>query len=158
MNNDKTGHESKRVYDKNWRTEHPGYDKEWYRKHPEVKLKKAKRWKKEHPEYGANSHLKRKYNITLAQKHEMWLRQWRLCAICCCDISTLRQAHVDHNHNTKKVRSILCSDCNRALGCVKEDIDTLENMIEYLQTFNYLSLAQINGHLSAKQKLAQGID
>jgi hypothetical protein len=136
MNNDKARRESKRAYDKNWRTEHPEYDKEWYSKHPELKRKKARKWNTEHPEYRANSHLKREYNITLAQKREMWLRQWRLCAICCCDISTLQQAQVDHNHDTDEVRGILCSDCNRALGCVKEDKDTLINMIEYLQTFN----------------------
>jgi hypothetical protein len=39
----------------------------------------------------------------------------------------------DHDHKTGKFRGWLCSPCNRVLGLVRENIQTLEHMIEYLK-------------------------
>lgn len=40
---------------------------------------------------------------------------------------------VDHCHTTNKVRGILCKRCNLALGYVKDNQNTLESLILYLQ-------------------------
>ena len=40
---------------------------------------------------------------------------------------------IDHKHGTKKVRGLLCQDCNITLGIVKENIVTLKTMIAYLE-------------------------
>lgn len=39
----------------------------------------------------------------------------------------------DHDHNTGLFRGWLCSPCNRVLGLVREDIQTLKHMIDYLE-------------------------
>jgi len=39
---------------------------------------------------------------------------------------------LDHNHVTKKFRGWLCSNCNTALGLVKENPQTLEALIKYI--------------------------
>ena len=43
---------------------------------------------------------------------------------------------VDHSHSTGKVRGILCSSCNLAIGHFREDISRLEAAIAYLKLHN----------------------
>jgi len=39
---------------------------------------------------------------------------------------------VDHCHEGGQVRGLLCHNCNRALGLLKDDVDTLQKAIDYL--------------------------
>ena len=39
---------------------------------------------------------------------------------------------IDHCHETGKVRGLLCSKCNIALGNFDDDIETLKRAISYL--------------------------
>jgi hypothetical protein len=55
-----------------------------------------------------------KYGITYAQYEELWLKQGQKCALCGkIRKEGQRRFHLDHNHKTGKVRSILCFYCNR---------------------------------------------
>jgi len=68
-------------------------------------------------------------------------KQKNLCAICGLPETDYQQYGVknlaiDHNHRTKKVRGLLCSKCNRALGLLNVDnlgILNLQMAIKYLQ-------------------------
>lgn len=40
--------------------------------------------------------------------------------------------HVDHDHVTDQIRGILCGACNRSLGLVKDSVEILQRMINYL--------------------------
>lgn len=62
--------------------------------------------------------LKHRYGITAKQREEMCVAQKGLCAIC---KTTPRRLVVDHCHTTKKVRGLLCDECNRGIGALKED-------------------------------------
>lgn len=76
------------------------------------------------------------YGLTSEQVELMVAQQQGRCAICCQPPSGKRHCarlHVDHDHITGKVRSMLCSGCNKALGLVREDIGRLTAMIEYLR-------------------------
>lgn len=88
------------------------------------------------------SYLKTKYGITLEQKEQLFKAQGRVCAVCNSD-NVGRSISgkdvkwpVDHDHKTGKVRGILCHNCNMALGNVKESIDTLKQLISYLEKHN----------------------
>ncbi len=80
-----------------------------------------------------NTKLKHLYGITLDDYNKMWADQDGCCATCGIHSSALtKPLHVDHCHTTGKVRGLLCTQCNTALGMAKDDIQTLKNMIKYL--------------------------
>ena len=72
----------------------------------------------------------RTYNISFEEAKAM---RSAPCAICGTDGSHLKNGmHIDHCHTTGKVRGTLCLHCNVALGSIREDLDILEKMKEYI--------------------------
>ena len=43
---------------------------------------------------------------------------------------------VDHKHSTGEVRGLLCHNCNRALGLLKDDPKVLQKAMNYLVKCN----------------------
>lgn len=55
------------------------------------------------------------------------------CAICGTDNTGKRRCfHVDHNHDTGKIRGLLCGNCNSGLGNLRDDVGLLNRAIQYL--------------------------
>jgi hypothetical protein len=81
----------------------------------------------------AKTKLIKKYNLTAEQRDMMVLKQNNRCAICNDLFGDSRRTHIDHCHNTNKVRAILCQLCNTALGSFKDDVKILQNAIDYLE-------------------------
>lgn len=80
--------------------------------------------------------LKFNYGITIEDFNIMFEAQGSMCKICKNINTTGKNWHVDHSHSSGKIRGILCSSCNQALGLVRENIKTLNNMIDYLEVNN----------------------
>ena len=75
----------------------------------------------------------KRYGITLKQYNEMLVKQNYLCAICDKHQSESHKGlHVDHCHDTDKIRGLLCSSCNLAIGQLKHNITILTKAIKYL--------------------------
>jgi hypothetical protein len=76
----------------------------------------------------------RRHGISLTYKKFLQLlnKQGYLCNICGSVID--ETAHVDHNHNTGKVRGILCRRCNLLLARAQDNVQILKNAITYLET------------------------
>lgn len=80
-----------------------------------------------------------KYGITGAQYDAMLQAQGRVCAVCgrpetrVARNGTPFTLPVDHDHATGKVRGLLCSNCNFALGAVNDSIAVLRGLIAYLE-------------------------
>jgi len=58
----------------------------------------------------------------------MFAEQDGLCAIC----REAKAEHVDHDHNTGRVRGLLCFNCNGALGQFRDRDDLMLRAIAYL--------------------------
>jgi len=54
------------------------------------------------------------------------------CAICGKQKGKRNHA-LDHCHKTKKLRGILCANCNTAIGMFEEDTDRMRAAIAYLE-------------------------
>jgi len=87
--------------------------------------------------YWKKADLKRKFKITIEQYISMFEKQNGCCIICGTHQSKLKKAlAVDHNHDTNKIRGLLCDTCNKGLGMFHDDINHLLNAIEYLKNNN----------------------
>lgn len=73
--------------------------------------------------------LKHRYGITRAQADRLLAAQGGVCAIC----RAAEPKHVDHSHRTRKVRGLLCLNCNQGIGRFEDDVPTLRRAIEYLR-------------------------
>ncbi|MDA8223472.1 MAG: endonuclease VII domain-containing protein [Desulfitobacterium hafniense] len=88
------------------------------------------------PEEKKSSHLKGTFGITIEDYDELYRNQDGKCAICgSIDSKTKLSKYfcIDHDHDTGKVRGLLCSNCNFALGHFQDNIVNLENAIKYLR-------------------------
>lgn len=81
--------------------------------------------------------LRRKFGITVEQYEEMLEAQEGGCAICGttdCQAKTGKsRLAVDHDHDTGKVRGLLCNHCNAGLGAFRDNTTLLEKAIKYLE-------------------------
>lgn len=90
---------------------------------------------KANPLVRKNYRLKYYYGITLDEYNEKLNQQKGKCAICFTNKPGGRGNHfyVDHNHKTKKVRGLLCHNCNFVIGNARENTSILTNAIGYLE-------------------------
>lgn len=85
-----------------------------------------------------NAYLKRNYKITYRIYHAMLDSQGHRCKICRGEGFIMNKDRhklklvVDHCHLTGTVRGLLCHNCNRALGLFKDNINSLQKAIDYL--------------------------
>ena len=88
----------------------------------------------------------RKYGLTVEQAQGRLAAQDGLCPLCLRSLTLGSVAsddenvemdrlpgHIDHDHKTGEVRGVLCSDCNRGLGCFRDSTFALEMAAEYLR-------------------------
>ena len=67
----------------------------------------------------------------------MLAAQGGCCAICGTSDTGKRKAFaVDHNHDTGKIRGLLCSNCNTGIGNLRDNVELLERAIDYLRNTN----------------------
>lgn len=90
-----------------------------YRKENEFSVKRSTR----------NSHLKRTYGITLEQFEYQKHIQGGRCVIC----QKEKPLVVDHDHETGKMRALLCATCNAGIGMLGDDYGTIRRAEKYVR-------------------------
>jgi hypothetical protein len=109
--------------------------KERTKNHPSCKLAREKYRNK--PETKArirNRKLLIEYGMTNDDYEQMLVNQQFCCAGCGTHQNDLtKKLNVDHNHTTGNVRGLLCGNCNRALGLLKDNMETLLRLHQYLE-------------------------
>src|SRR3989304_10223484 len=91
--------------------------RQWRINNPERFKSQLTSWAESDPEKAyksrRNTHLKRKFGITLDQYESILISQNNCCAVCHKDRSGVDRAFaVDHNHDTNEIRGLLCFYCN----------------------------------------------
>jgi len=111
------------------------HSKEYKRKTKEKQKEYRKKYNTKESGVAKNREyfLKTRYGITIEQFETFFDLQDRKCALCRSETSDGKNFVVDHCHKTGKIRGILCSFCNRALGMFKDDTEILKKAIEYLE-------------------------
>jgi len=101
---------------------------------------KLRLWKIRHYELHPEIKKKARFNATIAklgikllqEEHDaMVKKQKNRCAIC-GKKEAKRAISIDHNHKTKKVRGLLCHQCNIGLGMFRDSPSLLKKAIKYL--------------------------
>ena len=120
-----------------------------HRANPEPARERVKKWARDNPErvaarqaeYRANGRkaaidrryqLKRKYGITPEEYDRLLAEQDGRCAICRRRPRDDISLHVDHDHETGRIRGLLCFRCNNALGDFEDDHDRLYAALRHL--------------------------
>ena len=103
-------------------------------------LKTRKKYQKD-PELSAKKRfirkLKQEYNLSLEEYNTIKTIQNGACAICKSPLQTGMSVHVDHCHDSGKVRGILCRWCNLGLGHFKDSLISLKSALLYLEKYNW---------------------
>jgi hypothetical protein len=99
-----------------------------------------------HRIYDRKYWLTRRYKITMEQFTKMISDQDSKCAICNVDLvianpskDKVNTMHIDHDHNTGKIRALLCKGCNVGLGFFKDNQERLQKAAEYLNKYFNMS-------------------
>lgn len=117
--------------------------KEWYDNNPDkVKesIAKTVEYRRAYyslPENKKRLNLKRierEFGISIESYLKLEKKQNGLCAICGENELSKRNKNLslDHCHITNKIRGLLCTNCNRAIGLLKDDVFILKKAIKYL--------------------------
>ena len=96
--------------------------------------KKRKAYNRAHKAEQHEYKLKRNYGVTMEMYLEMLAEQGDRCALCGVSQEEVSVPFVvDHNHETGRVRGLLCNNCNHGLGRFKDSIILLQAAIVYLK-------------------------
>jgi hypothetical protein len=82
--------------------------------------------------------IRKKYGISIEEFNNLLNFQNNCCAICSKPIQKLRRRmNIDHDHETGKVRGILCSGCNTGLGHLGDNVEGLKKALHYLENATF---------------------
>jgi hypothetical protein len=112
-----------------WREANPQRAREVWNKSNRKRLADPEhlRWKREDA-------MLRAYGITMPEFDALLEQQGGVCAICKGPRSGPgKRFHVDHCHNSSKVRGLLCGNCNTAIGLLADDPERAEAAAAYLR-------------------------
>lgn len=112
--------------------------KRWSLRNPDRMKQASRSWIERNREYNSTRtrkyNLLRQYGITEKGYANLLEKQKGLCAICGTDKPTgkWKVFAVDHCHNTGMVRGLLCNECNRGIGLLRDNPEILRKAADYL--------------------------
>lgn len=107
--------------------------RKYYKANKKKIRKKNSEWTRANPRKLLAAQLQRLYGLSLEEFNRLLIEQCGLCRICQKQMTGPIEPCADHDHETKKVRGLLCSNCNKGLGFFGDRISNLEAAIKYLR-------------------------
>jgi hypothetical protein len=112
--------------------------REYYKENRQKLIVKSREWRERNPQR-AKQHLRKAhlkpYGITPEEFDLLLSKQKGVCAICNRTVVSTREYPtlvVDHDHQTNKIRGLLCRACNIGLGHFEDNVLYLQAAIRYL--------------------------
>lgn len=98
---------------------------------PEEKAEYAREWRQRNESYVRDREYQKRFGITLGDYERMLEAQGGVCLLCrkACVRGRLC---VDHCHESKAIRGLLCRVCNLAIGIVRDDPEWMKRARDYL--------------------------
>lgn len=80
------------------------------------------------------TYLKLFYGITKEDYENILRKQDNKCALCPkTQLPGRKRLSVDHDHGTGRVRGILCTSCNFAIGLLGDNEESISKVLAYLR-------------------------
>jgi len=98
-------------------------------------LKEARRkWRESNPGQHKARHIKNRYGIALEEYEAMARLTGGRCPVCGeAPAPPFSVLDLDHDHETGRVRGLLCRGCNIALGGARDNPATLRALADYVE-------------------------
>lgn len=83
--------------------------------------------------------IKKFYGLTLEERDALLANQHGVCRLCESPVEfgglpkMSRGAHIDHCHETGRVRGVLCGGCNATLGRLGDTPEAIAKVLAYVQ-------------------------
>jgi len=84
-----------------------------------------------------------RYGITPEDYDHLYRQQGGVCAICKVVPPLGKPLQVDHDHETKKVRGLVCHGCNLIIGHAKDNTERLDAARAYILHHREVQAAQV---------------
>lgn len=108
------------------------YHRQYYLDNKVEFLRKSRAYHAAHRREARDRNLRKAYGIGIEDYERMLVEQGGRCAICDGPPTKKGVFYVDHDHLLNKVRGLLCSSCNFAIGLLKEKLILFERAVSYL--------------------------
>lgn len=133
--------EQARVYARNRRIKNP----QWAKKNDRARRARVLA---RNPKFDRDENLRKLYKMSGQEFDALLVLQENKCLICKepGKPGPRNGLYVDHNHDTGKIRALLCKNCNAGLGQFKDRADLLRAAADYLD--NFLPSAVIEDDIS----------
>jgi hypothetical protein len=114
------------------RERHDALGKSWRQKNRAKNAANTKKWYDDHRDSQLEKMRTRRTGVSPEVFNAMKDAQNGACAICGGG-PTAKNFHVDHCHESGRIRGLLCSKCNTAIGQLQDDPEICERAAEYLR-------------------------
>lgn len=134
-----------------WKEQNRGDYNEWCKQDRKKNPEKYRRYERAYKEKQGIENVRKKevariHGLTVQQYDELMDKYNNICAVCKLpekrlgrDGKTLTPLCIDHCHKCEGkgkhvIRGLLCHACNSAIGKLKDNIETVKNIISYLES------------------------
>jgi len=130
--------EYKRLYREKNREKLRAYFREYGKKHKDKLREQYREWVKKNPDKVKTSYdkyyLKTQYKIIPEEYARILDEQGGRCASCGRTKNVFKARFcVDHDHETGKIRGLLCHNCNIGIGNLGDTIEGVRKALAYLE-------------------------
>jgi hypothetical protein len=106
-----------------------------YQRTPEARAKRARYEALPASKARRRRHrIAHRYGLTVEEVDTLLSSQDGMCACCHAELQPGHRTHIDHDHETGRIRGILCPKCNTGIGKLGDNEAGLLQALEYLRS------------------------